>query len=118
MAFNILNRSRFELRAFSLYTSEVVAMKKNHQPRLCPRCPLRRYLHEVKQKSWTRERNHESDLKLCMRLRALSARNPHLPECPHYPKSEDIGRFNGSILVQHEKVERFVNYEQKRLLRC
>lgn len=83
-----------------------------NEPKLCPGCPLRKYLCEVERKSWTNEPNHESDLKLCMRLRALAANNPHLPECPHYPRSEDIGRFNGSILVQHENVKRFVRYEQ------
>ena len=92
---------------------EAKLMKKNHEPRLCPGCPLYPYISEVKQKSWTNQPNHESDLKLCMRLRALAARNPQLPECPHYPKSEDIGRFNGSILIQDEQVR---SLKQTRLI--
>jgi len=83
-------------------------MKRDQEPRLCPNCPLRPWLSEVKKESWTNEPNNEIDLKLCMRLRALSITNPRLPKCPYYPKTEDMSLFNGSLFIPHEKEERFL----------
>jgi len=69
--------------------------KNNHEPKLCSDCPLRPYLSKVKPASWTNQPNKTTDLKLCMRLRALASSDPHLPKCPHFPESEDIGIFSG-----------------------
>lgn len=83
---------------------------------MCPNCPLRPWLSKVRRKSWTNEANHETDLKLCMRLRALASITPYMPKCPYYPEVENIGRFNGSIPIRHEKLNGFVKYEQKKLV--
>lgn len=83
---------------------------------MCPRCPLRYLVSEVRRESWLKIPNGEADLKLCMRLRAMSANNPRLPECPHYPRTEDLARFIGPTVTRVQKKEEFEAYEQRRLL--
>lgn len=63
---------------------------KNNEPKLCPGCPLRRWLPQVKRDSWCNVPNDESAVQLCARLRALSQEDPSLPKCPHYPKNETL----------------------------
>lgn len=62
---------------------------KNQEPNLCPNCPLKPYVDDVKQESWCRVPNDESNIKICARLRALSEEDPNLPKCPYY-KNESL----------------------------
>jgi hypothetical protein len=58
------------------------------EPQLCPECPLRMLLPDIKRRSWTQEPEKPSNVQLCRRLRAEARKWPGL-SCPYY-KNESL----------------------------
>lgn len=61
------------------------------EPQLCPSCPLRVLLPNIKRESWTQEKEKPSAVQLCRRLRA-EAKKYHALSCPYY-KNESLVAF-------------------------
>jgi hypothetical protein len=61
------------------------------EPQLCPSCPLRVLLPNIKRESWTQEKEKPSSVQLCRRLRA-EARKYRTLSCPYY-KNESLITF-------------------------
>jgi len=53
------------------------------EPQLCPECPLRMLLPDIKRQSWTQEPEKPSPMQMCRRLRAEAKKWPGL-SCPYY----------------------------------
>jgi len=65
-------------------------MRKD-EPQLCPECPLRMLLPDIKRQSWTQEPEKPSPMQLCRRLRAEARKWPGL-SCPYF-KNESLLSF-------------------------
>ena len=69
------------------------------EPKLCPDCPLKGWIPEVKQrlkdKQMTRIKDDPSNLRICMELRKLAKEYRFGPPwtCQYYPESEDMQFF-------------------------